>query len=176
MLKSTVILLVFLCLPKFNQGLRTKCEEVDNFKKRRQCYEAGQSVTFLAGGYYFCCYNLTHEQLVSIGASAFWTRDVGFCGRGACEVCSKKQECVVFSDDDIFCCPKGYSKYQSKLEQDKQEKENKELGSDGGEEAELKEEIEAKKREDQNELRRKLGMKDSNKEIEVNVDDLLEDT
>ena len=171
---SRISFLVFLCLLKLNQGLRTNCKEVDNFKKRRECYEAGQTVTFLAGGYYFCC-NLTHEQLVSIGASAFWTREVGFCGRGSCEICSKKQECVVFSDEDIFCCPRGYSKYQIK----KVEQENKEVKKEKDRQLTQNDTDitldEAKKTNEENDIRKKLG-KNVEDDQEQNEGDLLEDT
>lgn len=160
------IFLVLIFLPQFNQALRTNCIEADDFKERKECYETGKTVTFVAGGYYFCCHNLTHEQLMSIGASAFWTREIGFCGRGACEVCSKKQECVVFSDDDIFCCPRGYSKYQLKLEHEKEMA--KEMGHKSDED-----EINTKKRKDKKESKEGLEMK---REKEVEDDDLLEET
>lgn len=86
-----------------------KCKNAEKLFRRKACYEAGHAVTFLFGGQYACCVNATDEELLSLGASAFWRKDSGFCGRGACEKCDKEtQECVVYDDDNIFCCPRGY--------------------------------------------------------------------
>ena len=88
---------------------RDKCKDAEKIFRRKACFEAGHAVTFLFGGEYACCLNATDAELLSLGASAFWRKDRGFCGRGACEKCDKQtQECVVYGDEDIFCCPKGY--------------------------------------------------------------------
>lgn len=84
------------------------CREVYAIRERKSCYESGQAVTFLFGDYY-CCKNVTDEELVSYGSSAFWRMNRGFCGRGGCETCSRDQDCVVFGGgEDVFCCPHGY--------------------------------------------------------------------
>lgn len=84
------------------------CREVYKIKERKSCFESGDAVTFLFGDYY-CCSNVTDADLISFGASAFWIKDRGFCGRGACENCIEDTEdCIVFGSEDVFCCPKGY--------------------------------------------------------------------
>ncbi|KAI1305228.1 hypothetical protein HDE_01503 [Halotydeus destructor] len=90
-------------------SLRYKCKEADKLARRKQCFDGGHIVTFIPGGY-LCCPNGTSDaDLMTIGAAAFWRRGQGFCGRGACEKCEKPgQECVVFGDEDVFCCPSGY--------------------------------------------------------------------
>lgn len=64
-------------------------------------------MTFLFGDYY-CCRNVTDADLISYGASAFWRKGRGFCGRGGCETCSQEQDCIYFGGEDVFCCPQGY--------------------------------------------------------------------
>ena len=91
-----------------------KCSDSKRRDHRRDCYNSGSIVTFLPGGYYCCKPELSDDDLISIGASAFWRKDFGFCGRGSCDTCSGKQECVVFSSDDVFCCPKGYQDYHKR--------------------------------------------------------------
>lgn len=84
------------------------CREAYAIKERKSCFESGDAVTFLFGDYY-CCSNVTDSDLISFGASAFWIKDRGFCGRGACENCIEDTEdCIVFGSEDVFCCPKGY--------------------------------------------------------------------
>jgi hypothetical protein len=62
------------------------------------------------GDYYCCPAGVTDQQMLSKGASAWWRKDAGFCGRsGSCDNCNDSQDCVFFDQElDAFCCKNGY--------------------------------------------------------------------
>lgn len=92
-------------------ALREKCKDAEKMFRRKLCYDAGHAVTFLTGGRYACCSNVTDIDLLMLGASAFWRKAGGFCGRGACDACSRAQlDCITYGETSIFCCSPGYTK------------------------------------------------------------------
>lgn len=43
-----------------------KCKEIRKLFKKKECFDKGNAVTFLPGGY-FCCYDSSDSELLAIG-------------------------------------------------------------------------------------------------------------
>lgn len=84
------------------------CTYVYKLFRKRSCFDKGHAVVFSFGDYY-CCPEVSDHELLAMGASAWWRKGRGFCGRSSCDHCNDSQDCVVFNDEDVFCCSTGYS-------------------------------------------------------------------
>lgn len=101
------LLLLMFCGSSLGSGVIDGCRYVYKVFRKRACFDKGHAVVYSYGDY-FCCPEVTEREMLSMGASAWWLKGHGFCGRSSCDNCNQQQDCVVFSDDDIFCCTHNY--------------------------------------------------------------------
>lgn len=126
----SLLLVLMFASSSLGAGLIEGCRFVYKVFRKRACFDKGRAVVYSYGDYY-CCPDVTEREMLSMGASAWWLKDHGFCGRSSCDNCNQQQDCVVFTDDDIFCCTHNYfqDKEPESRSQQSQESSNNGEGS-----------------------------------------------